>query len=563
MTKKSHKFSTYKKILTHLVLSLVLSVYSFGALANAQALTSTEYCAQRGITSADKCKVFLIKAGFLFIGDESTSQTCTTTVTASTSDTTVPSGTFDPTTLTFPAFPDEVAVGASMTQYLKDNFPTTPWLGVSSDVGAWLVKESKARNINPLLIFSIGKQENGFGKNGGAKVTTYFNYFGMKGSGPRVIPGSAYKGFSSAVEGITFFMNVVQTNINGPNKGQYAAVTNFYEYLGKHQSGTIVYPGEDLDPTDRTGPVFDANGNWQINQSSPDNNRQNGYDAAMGVYTSWYPVIHPNKAYNNPDGTANPSNVFNPASYFKNSIALINKLLGLGLSDLPARGAGSASTSCTTSAAGLPLVAGPNGYDLKDTGPNPMIFYSQHTSGTDPAVTGYFGSSAYGKGTVGNCGCGPTSFAMIVSTLTGKSVTPSEMAKWAADNNFQQPGCGSSWWWQDNPILTSQKWGVNVENLNNDFAKAKTALASGKLILMSAGGGNVFVTGTAADDGHIFVMRAFTADGKFLFADPSSDGSKKNRPEFNPSHNVSRTAQPESVIATHLKGMWAISRAAP
>ncbi len=466
-------------------------------------------------------------------------------------------GGYSPISLSYPAFPSDTEIASKITDYLKTKYPNSPWHSVSLDFGSWIIKESKARNINPLLILAIGRQENGFGSGSQAHVTKYFNYFGMKGNGPVTVPNSEYRGFASPTAGITFFLDTVQKNTQSTDRGRYAAVNNFYEYLAMHQSGLIAYPGDLLDPTDRSGPVF-SGGAWVKNGNKPDGDRLNGYDPSMGVYTSWEPILHPNPRYNLgavPNQTPNPNSVYNPGNYYKPSIALINLLTEQSLSDTP--GKGSAQSSCT-GAEGVPMPHGANGYDLKDTGPNPLVMYSQNSTGTDAAVSGYFGATTYGTGNIGDCGCGPTSFATIVTTITGKKVEPPEVAKWAAENGYQQDDCGSSWWWVDNAQKTKERWGVVAEDLQKDFARAKTALSEGKLVILSAGGGNLFVSGTTAADGHIFVMRAFTADGKFLFADPSADGDKKSRPAFGPLFDVNRAPIAEADIATSLKGMWAM-----
>lgn len=229
---------------------------------------------------------------------------------------------FDPLSLGFPAFPNEAEVGPKITAYLLQHKPSTPWLGVAPDFGVWLMQEAKTRNINPLLIMTMGRQENGFGTSDSVHVRQYFNYFGMKGTTPIDIPNSEYRGFSSPAEGLMFMMDKIKENTQGPDKGYYKDVTNYYEYQSMHQSGSIKYPGEPLGNQGPTG--------------------QDGYDSAMRVYTSWTTTDHPNDAY---DG-----NLYNPGIYFKNSVGLINAMLGLTLSDIPVRGGSGIVLNCQTSA---------------------------------------------------------------------------------------------------------------------------------------------------------------------------------------------------------------------
>ncbi len=249
------------------------------------------------------------------------------------------SGVYDPISLRFPAFPDEAVIATAITNYIKGKYPSSPWLGLGNSIGTWLLSEAQQRDINPLLIIAIGKQENGFGTIGetNGHVKKYFNYFGIKGSSPIDIAGSSYAGFNSPTEGITYFMDKVKTNTQGPDRGQYEQVTNFYDYLGMHQSGTIAYPGEPLDPNDQSGPG-----------GKPDGNRQDGWDNDMKVYTSW--DIHKNDGP--PTSPEYRGNVYNPGIYYTNSINLINELTGSSLSTTPSKGATSGNTGSTCGALG-------------------------------------------------------------------------------------------------------------------------------------------------------------------------------------------------------------------
>lgn len=47
--------------------------------------------------------------------------------------------------------------------------------------------------------------------------------------------------------------------------------------------------------------------------------------------------------------------------------------------------------------------------------------------------------------TCGDGGCGPTSAAMLIATLTGKKVTPADTFKWAGDHGYLSPGHGTEY----------------------------------------------------------------------------------------------------------------------
>jgi len=174
---------------------------------------------------------------------------------------------------------------------------------------------------------------------------------------------------------------------------------------------------------------------------------------------------------------------------------------------------------------------GANGWDLPGEGPNPIAYFSQMRESSAPpddAVQGYYGDQPYGDGTIAGCGCGPTSWAMIVTTLTGKKVEPPEVASWADANRFRSgdAACsGSAWWWIGGSAFESeQKWGVKATQITLNDAAAY--IKSGALIMVSVGPGSPLLS--RGGSGHLLVMRAVTDDGRYLFADPSDSISKRN-----------------------------------
>lgn len=204
--------------------------------------------------------------------------------------------------LMYPKIGNESELGNNLTNYIKKNAPSSPWLNIDANIGQWLFNESKTRNINPLLVAAIGKQENGFGTGGQIQVTNYYNYFGMVGATPIDIPNSEYRGFNSPKEGLIYFLDTVKNNTQSTSRGSYASVANLYEYLSVHQTGKIIYPGESL---------------------GTENGGIDGFDPIMQVYISWTTTDHPNDTY---DG-----NLYNPGVYYSSSVEFINQITGLSL----------------------------------------------------------------------------------------------------------------------------------------------------------------------------------------------------------------------------------------
>ncbi len=249
-----------------------------------------------------------------------------------------PSG-YDPTSMSYPTFPDEASIASGIVNYIKKVAPLSPWLtmpGLEDTAGTWIMQEAKIRGINPLFIVASGSSENGFGTQGDAPKQN--NFFGMKGT------SSTYLSFATPQLGIQAFMDAVQKNTQS-GAGRYAQAKNIYEYFSIHQTGSIVYPGEDFDPRD-------ADSKKGITKDL--------FDDAMGVWISWDPTR--NSTNPNPPHRGQ----YTPLGYYKNNIAVINGVTGLSLSsNNPSRsGGGTITPTCTKGAAGGSGVIDATGYSF-------------------------------------------------------------------------------------------------------------------------------------------------------------------------------------------------------
>jgi len=140
-------------------------------------------------------------------------------------------------------------------------------------------------------------------------------------------------------------------------------------------------------------------------------------------------------------------------------------------------------------------------------GATPVVYYAQFDE--------RWKDTPYGlQGTIGSSGCGPTSLSIAVSSLSGQTVDPVQMAQWAYANGYKCEGNGS----YHSLIPDGAKhFGLTVDYAtSSDGQKIVEALASGKLVvaIMSAGH---FTKG-----GHFMVLRGVTSEGKILVADPAS-----------------------------------------
>lgn len=158
-------------------------------------------------------------------------------------------------------------------------------------------------------------------------------------------------------------------------------------------------------------------------------------------------------------------------------------------------------------------------YDFSDTiftnGETEVVYYNQADS--------RWKDMPYGKtGTIGRSGCGPTSLAIVVSTLS-RSVNPVDMCRWSYENGYYAEGAGS----YHSLIPNGAKYfGLKVEGAKTtEVEKIIDALSNGKLVVAIMGKGHFTSTG------HFIVLRGVTEEGKILVADPIS--IKRSEQEWN------------------------------
>ena len=124
-----------------------------------------------------------------------------------------------------------------------------------------------------------------------------------------------------------------------------------------------------------------------------------------------------------------------------------------------------------------------------------------------------YANKPYGTDNIGGYGCGPTSMAIVVSSLTDEIVDPTSMAKWAYEHGGWCKGQGS---YHSLIPNAAKAWGLNVEGCRaSEPQRIIDALSSGKLVVAIMSPGH-FTTG-----GHFIVLRG-VKDGKILVADPAS-----------------------------------------
>lgn len=144
-----------------------------------------------------------------------------------------------------------------------------------------------------------------------------------------------------------------------------------------------------------------------------------------------------------------------------------------------------------------------------------------------------YGSIPYGGDSIASSGCGPTSFAMVASYLTGTTITPVDAVAWCGDS-YYMPGVGTYWSYF---AAAAAHFGCGTVTQTNDVNTVLKALSEGHPVISSQSAG-LFTSA-----GHFIVLRGVTADGKVLVNDPNDSATKNfiNR-EFDMMSEVHATA---------------------
>lgn len=120
-----------------------------------------------------------------------------------------------------------------------------------------------------------------------------------------------------------------------------------------------------------------------------------------------------------------------------------------------------------------------------------VVYFSQYDSRWD--------SQMYGRtNTIAGAGCGPSSLAICISTLTNKTVTPPEVCEWSVKTGHRCEGSGSY-----HSLIPdgAAHWGVPCRGIGQSRKLLIQALQDGKLVVAIMSQGH-FTRG-----GHFIVLR--------------------------------------------------------
>lgn len=142
-------------------------------------------------------------------------------------------------------------------------------------------------------------------------------------------------------------------------------------------------------------------------------------------------------------------------------------------------------------------------------------------------------NASFGSSTVCPSGCGPSAMAMIITAITGESVTPDMTARDGA--SAYVPGAGSS---HSLPEILSSYYDIRVEKIGASVDNFNEVLDNGGMVWMCGSGAEPFT-----DGGHCVALRARTSSGKWLMFDSAGrDPNAEYDPQFIASHAGGATA---------------------
>lgn len=151
------------------------------------------------------------------------------------------------------------------------------------------------------------------------------------------------------------------------------------------------------------------------------------------------------------------------------------------------------------------------GINISNEGETPVVYYNQ--------LDNRWVDKPYGTDNIGGYACGPTSMAMVVSSLTATTIDPIQMAKWAYEKGYWCENSGSY-----HTLIpgAAKAFGLNVNGCSSSESKRIVdALSSGRLVVA------IMSKGHFTSSGHFIVLRGVTKEGKILVADPASNKRSK------------------------------------
>lgn len=124
-------------------------------------------------------------------------------------------------------------------------------------------------------------------------------------------------------------------------------------------------------------------------------------------------------------------------------------------------------------------------------------------------------------------GCQPTTVAMVVSTLTGEKVLPTEIADFNMRNGYVH---NSGATYSSSSLAAPREYGLETRDIYLNVDEIKETTDNGGMVIINGTDRNPVTPATPL--GHIFAIRHVTDEGRILVADPLS--YKKSQIAYSP-----------------------------
>ena len=189
-------------------------------------------------------------------------------------------------------------------------------------------------------------------------------------------------------------------------------------------------------------------------------------------------------------------------------------------------------------------------YDIKNLKSSTDESGSSGTGGYEIDVDGFvhyyqsdYAYVPYCEKTLAERGCGPTAFAMVATTILGKSITPEDAVTWCG-RTYSVDGVGTLW-----SYFAAAKKHFNLPGTiteTGDINQVVAAMKTGALVISSQGPG-LFTT-----SGHFIVLAYIDDNEGIVVKDPSKNNA------VNKGYNGRIFSTEE--INEHAKNYWIFSR---
>lgn len=223
---------------------------------------------------------------------------------------------------------------------------------------------------------------------------------------------------------------------------------------------------------------------------------------------------------------SNFNNIFTDFSNVsKTASNYINNLIGFDINDFSA-----VTSAGATGTPGVSTDTSP-GSDNTNTGSGetPVTYTAGEILPGGMAIPMYYQQDYEDVGlgyssNVAEAGCGFTSCSMVVSYLTGQTITPREfVGDWSQEHFGDDIGM-----YYTLPQAAADHYGLGTVEETYDIDRVVEALQNGQPVISSQDGGTFDQYGY----GHLITLRGVTDDGRILVNDPNINNSEYNTSSF-------------------------------